>query len=290
MRGAQLRELLARDKILVTPNVFDALSARIAESVGFEALNIGGFQAAAHQLGAPEPLLCLEDMARALRYATQVVDVPFLVDAGAGWGEPLHVTRTVRVLEAAGAASIKLEDQIFPKRAHYHKGIEHVIPVEEMVAKITAALRARRDTDTVIIARTDAFRTDGYEEAIRRCHAYAEAGADLAYIFPNTEEEARRAPKDLAGIGLVFANSEGDRRDRPTLSAPELEELGYKIAGFPLATTNAAVAAMRDTLVELRETGRIEVDLQERIATRQFIEDTLGLEEAYALEVATVES
>jgi methylisocitrate lyase len=212
-----------------------------------------------------------------------------MVDAGAGWGEPLHVTRTVRVLEAAGAAAIKIEDQIFPKRAHYHKGIEHVIPVEEMVAKIKAALRARRDPDTVIIARTDAFRTDGYDEAIQRCITYAEAGADLAYVFPNSEEDARRAPGDLPGIGLVFANSEGDRRNRPILSAPELEELGYKVAGFPLCTTNAAVAAMRDVLLQLRENGRVDVDVNERIATRQFVEDTLGLEEAYALELSTVE-
>ena len=290
MRGAELRALLARDRILVTPNVFDALSARIAESVGFECLAIGGFQTAAHQLGGPEPLLCLEDMALALRYASQAVAVPLMVDAGAGWGEPLHVMRTVRVLEAAGAAAIKIEDQIFPKRAHYHKGIEHVIPADEMVAKIEAALRARRDPDTVIVARTDAFRTDGYDEAIRRCRLFAEAGADLAYVFPNTDEDARRAPADLAGIPLVFANSEGDRRNRPILGAPELERLGYKVAGFPLATTNAAVAAMRDVLLQLREHGRIDVDVQERIATRRFVEDTLGLEEAYALELETVES
>src|SRR5262249_24205368 len=109
-------------------------------------------------------------------------------------------------------------------------------------------------------------------------------------IFPNSEEDARRAPADLAGIQLVFANSEGDRRSRPILSAGELEELGYKVAGFPLAVTNAAVVAMRDVLHQLRDDGRVVADVQERIATRQFIEDAIGLEEAYALEVATVES
>jgi methylisocitrate lyase len=287
--GAKLRELLRRDEILVEPNVFDALTARVAEHLGYHSVSLGGFQVGAHLLGSPEPLVCLEDMALAVRYATTAVSIPIMVDAGAGWGEPLHVMRTIRVLERAGAAGIKIEDQIFPKRAHYHKGVEHVIPVEEMVAKIKAAVRARRDPDLVIVGRTDAFRTDGYDEAIRRAKAYAEAGADLVYIFPNTADEARRAPKDLAGIPLIFCNSEGDRRNRPSFSVPELQELGYKIAAFPVALTNAAVLALRAALVELRDNGFVAVDREERIATRKFIEDAIGLEEAYALEEATVE-
>lgn len=287
--AARLRELLRRDGILIQPNVFDALTSRMCEALGFELISLGGFQAAAHLLGQAEPLLCLEDMALLTRYSAQAVSIPIIVDAGAGWGEPLHVMRTIKVLEAAGAAGIHIEDQIFPKRAHYHKGIEHLIPLEDMIAKIKAAVHARRDPDFLIIARTDAFRTDGYDEAIRRGLALVEAGADMLMLFPNTDEDARRAPKDLPGIPLMFVNSEGDRRGRPVLSAPELEELGYKIAAFPLALTNAAVNAMREVLIELHETGRIEVDTQERIATRQFIEDTLGLNEAYALEEATVE-
>jgi methylisocitrate lyase len=287
--AAKLRALLRRDGIVVQPNVFDALTSRMCEVLGFELISLGGFQAAAHLLGQAEPLLCLEDMATLTRYSSAAVSIPIIVDAGAGWGEPLHVMRTIKVLEAAGAAGIHIEDQIFPKRAHYHKGVEHLIPLEEMVAKIRACVRARRDPDFVIIARTDAFRTDGYDEAIRRGQALMDAGADMLMLFPNSGEDARRIPKDLPGVPLMFVNSEGDRRDRPIFSAPELEELGYKIAAFPLALTNAAVKAMRDVLVELRENGRIEVDLEERIATRQFIEDTLGLEEAYALEEATVE-
>jgi methylisocitrate lyase len=288
--GGRLRELMSRDEILVQPNVFDALTARVAESLGFDSISLGGFQVAAHLMGMSEPLLSLEDMATSLRYATSAVSIPIMVDAGAGWGEPLHVTRTIRVLEGAGAAGIKIEDQIFPKRAHYHKGIEHLIPLEDMLAKIRAAVRARRDPDLVLVARTDAFRTDGYDEAIRRCIAFAEAGADVAYVFPNNEDEARRAPRDLQGIPLVFCISEGDRRDRPIFSAPELQELGYKFAAFPLTTTNAAVAAIREVLVQLRDKGRVDVDVTERIATRKFIEDTIGLEEAYALEEATVEA
>jgi methylisocitrate lyase len=287
--AARLRELLHRDEIVIQPNVFDALTSRLCESMGFEVVSLGGFQSAAHLLGNSEPLLCLEDMAVLTRYSTAAVSIPIIVDAGAGWGEPLHVMRTIRVLEGAGAAGVHIEDQIFPKRAHYHKGVEHLIPLEEMLAKIHAAVRARRDPDFLIIGRTDAFRTDGYDEAIRRATALAEAGADMIMLFPNNEEDAARAPKDLSGIPLMFVNSEGDRRGRPIYSAPELQELGYKIAAFPLTLTNAAVAAVRDVLVELRDTGFIQVDQEERIATRKFLEDVIGLEEAYALEEATVE-
>lgn len=288
--AAQLRELLRRDGIVVQPNVFDALTSRLCEALGFEVISLGGFQSAAHLLGAPEPLLCLEDMATLTRYSSQAVSIPIIVDAGAGWGEPLHVMRTIQVLERAGAAGIHIEDQIFPKRAHYHKGVEHLIPLDEMIAKVRAAVRARRDPDFVIIGRTDAFRTDGYDEAIKRGIALAEAGADMLMLFPNSDEDARRAPTDLAGIPLMFVNSEGDRRGRPRYTVQELGELGYKVAAFPLSLTNAAVAAVRDSLITLRDTGRFDVDVEERIATRQFIEDTLGLEEAYALEEATVES
>jgi methylisocitrate lyase len=287
--AATLRDLLRRDEITIQPNVFDALTSRLCEALGFELVSLGGFQSAAHLLGMPEPLLTLDDMATLTRYSSAAVSIPIIVDAGAGWGEPLHVMRTIRVLEGAGAAGIHIEDQIYPKRAHYHKGIEHLIPLEEMVAKIHAAVRARRDPDFVIIGRSDAFRTDGYDEAIRRATALAEAGADMIMLFPNSHEDAVRAPEDLKGIPLMFVNSEGDRRGRPILSAPELQDLGYKIAAFPLSLTNAAVAAVRDVLVELRDNGVIEVDHEERIATRKFIEDVIGLEEAYALEEATVE-
>ena len=288
--AGKLRELLRQDEIVIQPNVFDALTARICESLGFELVSLGGFQVGAHLLGMPEPLLCLEDMATVTRYATAAVSIPIIVDAGAGWGEPLHVMRTIRVLEGAGAAGIHIEDQIFPKRAHYHKGVEHLIPLDEMVAKIHAAVRTRRDPDFLIIGRSDAFRTDGYDEAIRRATALAEAGADMIMLFPNSEEDARRAPADLSGIPLMFVNSEGDRRGRPIFSAPELQELGYKIAAFPLTLTNAAIASVRDVLVELRDKGFVDVDHEERIATRKFIEDAIGLEEAYALEEATVEN
>lgn len=286
---SRFRALLDDPEIIVQPLIFDALTARMAEVLGFKAAGLGGYQMAAHLTGVSEPLLSVEDVATCTRYVTTVCSLPMMVDAGAGFGDAFHTMRATRVLEHAGAASIHIEDQIFPKRAHYHKGIEHVVPIDEMVRKLKAALAARKDPDFVIVARTDGMRTDGYDEGIRRAQAYAECGADMVMIFPNDLDEAERAPRDLAGIHVVYVNSEGNRLGRPVLGARQLETFGYKVAAYPITLTNAAVKAVRSVLVELLETGRVDADTKEVTEVRKFIEDTLGLEEAYKLEEETVE-
>ena len=282
-----LREMLAGDEILVYPGVYDALSAKMAERAGFKLVGLGGFALGAH-LGTGEPLLCLEDVVRAARYIASVLNIPLKVDADAGFGEPLHVTRTIRELEAAGVAACHIEDQIFPKRVHYHRGIEHIIPAEEMVAKIKAAVAARRDPDFVIIARTDAMRTDGYEEGVRRGNLYLEAGADMVFVFPNTVEEARRAPKDIHGP-LVYLNSEGNRLGRPIFSVQEAQDMGYKMLSYAISCINVAAKAMKEMLETLKATGRTGVDQEEIITIRKYIEDTIGLDEMYRIERETVE-
>jgi methylisocitrate lyase len=188
--------LLDRPGIIRAPTCYDPLTARMAEQAGFECLSLGGYAMGAH-LATSEPLLTLSEVARIVRDMARVTPLPIIVDAGAGWGEPLHVIRTVRDLEAAGGAAMHMEDQCFPKRAHYHKGVEHVISLRDMVAKVRAAVAARRDPDFVIVARTDAMRTDGYAEGVRPANACAEAGAGLVMVFPNSVDEARRAPKDI---------------------------------------------------------------------------------------------
>ncbi|MFI5386543.1 MAG: isocitrate lyase/phosphoenolpyruvate mutase family protein, partial [Fimbriimonadales bacterium] len=132
---ARFRELLNKPGIIHQPAVFDPLTARIAEEVGFEAVGLGGYAMGAH-LGTTEPLLNLEDVATMTRYVTRVTGLAVMADAGAGFGEPLHAMHTVRVLEHAGAASIHMEDQIYPKRVHYHKAVEHIIPIDEMALKL----------------------------------------------------------------------------------------------------------------------------------------------------------
>ncbi len=289
-----LREMLASDKILVYPGIYDALSAMIAERVGFKMVGLGGNALGAH-LGTSEPLLCLEDLVRACRYITAAINIPLKVDADAGFGEPLHVMRTIRELEMAGVAAAHIEDQIYPKRAHYHKGIEHVIEVEDMVAKLKAAAAARRDPDFVIIARTDAMRTHGFAEGVRRANLYLEAGADMAYVFPNTVEEARQAPKEISGP-LLYPNSDGQLKaaagaqsGRPIFSVQELEDMGYKMIAYPVSCILVAAKAVKEILETLKATGRTGVDQEEITMVRKYVEDTIGLERMYKLEMETVE-
>ncbi len=285
--AGRLRELLMRRGTIHAPTCYDPLTARIAEQVGFECVSLGGYAMGAH-LATCEPLLGLGEVARIVREIARACRLPIIVDAGAGWGDPLHIIRTVRDLEAAGAAAIHVEDQLFPKRAHYHKGVEHIIPVEQMAAKVRAAAAARRDPDFVIVARTDAMRTDGYAEGIERANAYAAAGADLVMLFPNTDEEARRAPKDVR-VPLVYVNSEGNRLGRPIFSMREAEEIGYKVLYDAITVTLMAYRAVRDMLTHLKATGRTGLDQAEMIPMRKAIEDTIGLEEYYRIERETVE-
>src|SRR5439155_11964430 len=173
--------------------------------------------------------------------------------------------------------------------APYHPDYrEHTIPAEEMAEKIRFACQARQDPDFVIIARTDSMRTDGYDEGVRRARLYAEAGADLVMLFPNTVEEARRAPRDC-GVPLNYVNSPGNRVGRPVFATQQLEAMGYKIvtdATSVIITTYQAVSAM---LKRLKETGQTGLDADEAIAGRKAIEDTIGLEEYYKIEEQTVE-
>lgn len=286
---SEFRRLLARDGIIQQPVIYDGLGARLCAELGFEAVGLGGYAMGA-SLAVSEPLVSLTEVARITEEVSLVSSLPIMVDAGAGYGEPLHVMHCVRVLEQAGAASIHIEDQIFPKRVHYHKGVEHVVPIEEMEARIHAAVRGRSDPDLVIVARTDAMRTDSYEEGIKRSLAYVEAGADAVMLFPNDEDETRRAPNDLPGIPLAYVNSTGNRLSRGVFSAQELEEWGWKVASDAVSTVTVAARAMRDVLRTLRETGSTGLDQEEMIEVRHALETTIGLDEFYAIEEATVES
>ena len=190
----KFRRMLSEPGIEIQPAVYDPLSAKLAEKCGFNLLALGGYAMGAHT-AITEPLMSLEEVAQITRQVSLVSNLPLMVDAGAGWGDPLHVMHTTKVLERAGAASIHIEDQFYPKRARYHQGVEEVIPVEEMLLKIKAALSARDDPDFAIVVRTDSMRTHGYDEGIRRIREYVKAGADVIKLFPNDEAETIRAPK-----------------------------------------------------------------------------------------------
>lgn len=282
------REMLRNPGIIHAPIAYDPLTARIAEQAGFRCLDIGGYALGASAC-VPEPLLSLDEVTTATRRIAAAVKIPLMIDGGAGYGDPTHVIRTVRELERAGAAAVHIEDQVYPKRVHYHKGVEHVISAEEMCEKIRYAVKARRDPDFVIAARTDAMRTDGFAEGVRRANLYAEAGADMIMIFPNTVEEARQAPKEIRAP-LIYVNSEGNRLGRPILSLQELEDSGYKMANDAISAIAVAYQSVKILFTQLKQTGSTGLDPQGARTIRKEIEDAMGLDEYYRIEEETVEA
>jgi 2-methylisocitrate lyase-like PEP mutase family enzyme len=286
--GSRFRALLQEGTALSLPSVFDPLGALIAQEVGFPAVALGGFGLGAH-MGSSEPLLSLTDVATITSRVALFSGLPAIVDAGAGWGDPLHARNAVRTLERAGAAGLHIEDQLFPKRAHYHAGIEHVIPLDEMLFKIDACLKAREDDDFVIIARTDSIATDGYDEAIRRGRRFADAGADLVMLFPGTPTETMNAPRDLPGIPLVYVNSSGNRSGRGVYPVEDLSGWGWQVAYDAITVVNVYAQATRAALTQLARTGVTGADPDQMREIRAYIERVIGLEDAYALERETVE-
>jgi methylisocitrate lyase len=241
------------DGFLVLPGVFDALSARIAEMTGFEAIFQTGYGSAATVLGMPDYgfLNAGETMDNA-RKIVRAVNVPVIVDIDTGYGNPLSVWRIVRELEAIGASGIFLEDQVWPKRCGHMAGKE-IIPIDDYLPKLRAAVDARDDKEFIIVARTDARATSGLGEAIERGKAYFKSGADVIFI------EAPRSVDELSEIGqkidapLVANMIEGGVT--PNLTAKELQKIGYRIGVFPLSGLFASAYAMKEVFEELRKYG-----------------------------------
>jgi 2,3-dimethylmalate lyase len=252
--SASLREQLEdRNKIIVLPGVFDALSAKIAEYVGFEAMFQTGYGSSAALLGMPDfgLLNSGETVDNAMRII-RAVRTPVLVDADTGYGNPLNVWRLVRDLESLGAAGIFLEDQVWPKRCGHMVG-KDVIPKDEYIPKLRAALEARRSKDFIIVARTDARAPIGLEEAIERGKSYRKAGADVIFVeAPRSVEELKKVANEIDAPLVANMIEDGVT---PSLSASELLKIGYRIAVFPLSAIYSATFAMRQVLTELKNTG-----------------------------------
>src|SRR5437763_1807497 len=224
----RLRELIASGEFLYMPSAATPLEGRIAEAAGTQLVYTGGYVSGASRV-ITEPLLTMDEQVRIAGEVARAVAVPLIADAGAGFGEPLHTMRTVREFAAAGVAGIHIEDQLYPKRAHYHGYQVHAIPRYEFVAKIKYACRQRDETDPdfVIIARSDTCREFGLDEAMARVNAAAEVGADLGLVFPRNDGEAAAAPK-RAKLPLVWVQSRGNRDGRPIYSLAELKAMGYR--------------------------------------------------------------
>jgi methylisocitrate lyase len=251
--ASRLRERLRRPDILVMPGAADALNARLVEEAGFDAVYATGAGIANTLLGLPDlGLATMTEIVEQARRMTAAVEIPVVVDADTGYGNPLNVIRTVRELERAGAAAIQLEDQVSPKRCGHFSGKE-VVPAEEMVRKIYAAREARRDSGLLLIARTDAIAVEGFDRAVDRARAYAAAGADVIFVeAPETEEQVAALPS-LVPAPLLYNMTEGGRS--PMKRAGDLAALGYRIALFPNTVLRAAMLAVREALSVLRADG-----------------------------------
>ena len=199
MKTQALRQLLKQEPFVYMPAAYDALGGRLVEDLGFKAVYVGGFVTGGSRCTS-EPLLTMDEQVRVAGDVANAVKIPAVADGGAGFGEPLHTMRTVREFLRAGVSGIHIEDQLYPKRAHYHKYVAHAIPREEFVAKIKYACIARDETDKdfVIIARTDTCRSEGLEEAVTRLNMAADVGADMGMFFPRNDEEMKARTEALA--------------------------------------------------------------------------------------------
>ncbi len=282
---SSLREQLEdKTKIIVLPGVFDALSARIAEQVGFDAMFQTGYGSSAALLGMPDfGFLNAGETVDNARRIIRAVKVPVLVDADTGYGNPLNVWRLVQDLESLGAAGIFLEDQIWPKRCGHMIG-KDVIPKDEYLPKLKAAVEARKSQDFVIVARTDARAPIGLDEAIERGKAYKKVGADVIFVeAPRSIEELKKVAEEIDAPLVANMIEDGVT---PTLSAQELLNLGYRMAVFPLSALYSATYAMRQVLTELKKTGATRVTRKMMVTFKDFnrfvdLDKYMNLEKRY---------
>ena len=290
MNTQSLRRLLKEEKFVYMPSAYDALGGRLVEQTGFKAVYVGGFVTGGSRCTS-EPLLTMDEQVRTAGDVANAVKIPTVADGGAGFGEPLHTMRTVREFIRAGVAGIHIEDQLYPKRAHYHKYVAHAIPRDEFVDKIKFACRARDETDKdfVVIARTDTCRFEGLEEAMTRLNMAADVGADMGLYFPRTDEEMKAGPK-RSRIPLVYVMSRGNRDNRPLPSASQLADMGYKACIDAITYLLVSFYFAKKCLQEIRRTGTYTgMSIQENIDARQQIEDLIGLDKFYEIEEETVE-
>jgi carboxyvinyl-carboxyphosphonate phosphorylmutase len=277
-----LRPLLAGRDPILAPGAYDALTARLIEQAGFPAVYMTGFGTSASLLGRPDVgLLTMSQMVDNARRIAQAVDVPVIADADTGYGNALNVIRTVQEYELAGVSAIHIEDQVMPKKCG-HMDNKQVISTSEMAEKIRAATEARTSPDFLIIARTDARAIEGLDGALRRAHAYRDAGADLLFIeAPQTEDEVAEVARAFPGVPLLFNWAEGGKT--PAMPLDRLKELGYRIIIFPISTLLAAAKAVRAAIAEIRATGTPIRLVSDLMSFHEFNE-MIGLAEVRRLE------
>ena len=290
MPRPELQQMLERGETVMAPAVWDAITARLMRHLGFKCLYIPG-SGTGVVMGESEPLTTLTQTAMVAERASEGVgdELPVIVDVMCGYGNPIHIQSTVRTLEDAGATAIHIEDQIYPGWAHYFRGVEHVVSLEEYQQRIEYAVKARRSRDFLIIARNDVYHAvekGTREDAVKRAHAALEVGADAIFITGDQGVEDmqyfRREVKDVP-MTVVSAGPS-------SLSVDEYKGLGYQIILY-IATVNASLRAIRDTYLRVKESGYLPEVPQEQVdEIRNLTNTLLGFEEKWAVEAATTEA
>lgn len=273
---------------VTAPLVLNPLMARLAEAAGFSAGYLGG-GATGYQKVSLEANLNLTEMCQAALDIRAVSALPLILDAAGGYGDPMHIHRTIGMSEAAGFAAIEIEDQLVPKRAHHHVGIEHMIPLELMAAKVREAVAARRHPDFLIIARTNAVRASTMDDALRRGEAYRKAGADVLLLSMAHRPEDLRAIAERLGGPLMYLTRPGGLAGLG-LTLPDLGALGYKIVADPQTPLLAAYAAWRSVYQDLANGfGAAAPAKPEWAPIERDMLATIEIEKLLAVERATVE-
>ncbi|MCY3755106.1 MAG: isocitrate lyase/PEP mutase family protein [Alphaproteobacteria bacterium] len=284
---AKLRDMIAGREPVLAPLVLNPLMAKLAENAGFRALYLGG-GATGYLKIYLEATLTVTEMCQAAIEIGAATPLPLIFDAAAGFGDPMHMRRTIAMSEAAGFQAIEIEDQWLPKRAHHHIGLEHMVEKEIMAAKVAEAVRARRGEDLLIVARTNAVRASNMDDALARVEAYRAAGADLLLLSPRNAEEARFIAERLGGP-LMYLASPGGMADIG-LSAQEMADMGWKIIADPqtqfLALYERSKALYREMAASFSSMTHTPEGWR---ALQDELHDDIGLEVLLDIERRTVE-
>ena len=278
---AKLRASIAAGEVVFAPLALDALTARIAEQAGFSAVYLsGGALGYAHAVS--EALLTLTELADTARHIAARTEIAVIADGGVGFGDAVHLGRTVAEIEATGAAAIEIEDQVAPKRVSHHRGIEHLVAADVMAAKVEYAVKARRDDDFLVIARTGAVKNESFDAAVARGNLYRESGADLVMLMPATDEQWRDAPKRINAPLATIASLD--------LRRPEAwRALGWSVVVDPFTAQAATVQVVQTAYRRFIAEGTTGIDAQRARATYGTLAELAGLEQMYAIEDRTTE-
>jgi len=280
--ASSLRKILTEERTLLVPGAYDAFSAKILKQAGFKVIYMSGSAVTASLTGLPDVgFLTMTEMVNRARDIVGAIDLPLICDADNGYGNPINVIRTVREYERAGVAGIHMEDQVAPKRCGHFEG-KQIIPAEEMVKKIEAAIYAREDEAFLLIARTDACSVAGLDEALKRARLYSEAGADMIFVeSPQSVDELTKISETLSHVPLLVNMVEGGKT--PTLPFEDLQKMGFKIVLYPTSTIRAVAKTLQELASHLYKVGYTK-DFESRLVTFEGRNQITGLSHIKELE------